>query len=346
MQAITAGIVQHVGNNVSPEVPLSVSLHASCMKSLAISEATQSLPLLTANTILTQAFTTPIFQPTRNGIGSGAVPSLSLPRADAGNRVEMEVTLAASLDASGVAPAHTDMMVGSLFVLNGTTPVTARAVSSVVRPIIDMEPCDTRDDLKEMTEMVTSFNSDLAQEEASVGHISMPDFPELDLSCSDDIFQTEGIRPLPCLLSPINVPSKGNSQQKRCPISVDLLGHVSSWRTDDAEPVDMKKPKPEGKSPSRKKRISEKSCHENLHHINRRDTSAMPRNKDLRHHDYRRRFNQNPQQPERLPYPSCEKGHWTSDHITKRISVIPIRCQRIHRTTAIENGEIQCAEGN
>jgi len=235
--------------------------------------------------------------------------------------VETEVALAASLNASGVVSAHTDTTVNPLSATKSVMPKTARTISKLVGPMID----DTGDDLKEMREMVTSFNSDLAQEVASLGHISMPDFPELDLSCTDDIFQTEGVRPLPSLLSPIHMPSKGDSHQKKHPSSVDLSGHGSSRRTDVAKPVDMKKPKPKGESPSKKKRTSEKSSHESSHHANPKGASAMPRNKELKRVDFRGSFNQELRQPKRLPYlPSSEEGHWTT---SPGVSLVTVRCR-------------------
>ena len=149
-----------------------------------------------------------------------------------------------------------------------------------------MERSDTCDDLEEMREMVTSFNSDLAQEVASLGHISMPDFPELNLSCMDDFFQTETVRPLPSLLSPIHVSSKGDPHQKKHPSSIDLSGRGSSLHMDVAKPAYMEKSKPTAESVSKKKRTSEKSSHESSRHANPKGTSAMPRSKELKRDDF------------------------------------------------------------
>ena len=188
-----------------------------------------------------------------------------------------------------------------------------------------MERSDTCDDLEEMREMVTSFNSDLALEVASLGHISMPDFPELNLSCMDDFFQTETVRPLPSLLSPIHVSSKGDPHQKKHPSSIDLSGRGSSLHMDVAKPAYMEKSKPTAESVSKKKRTSEKSSHESSHHANPKGASAMPRNKELKRVDFRGSFNQELRQPKRLPYlPSSEEGHWTT---SPGVSLVTVLCR-------------------
>ena len=279
---VMAGVLQQAKDKVSPEVPPSALLSASDMRNPAVSGAAEGA-------ILSQALTAPIFRPVRDD-DPGAVPS-------SGNGVETEVALSTSLRASGVISTHTNTTVNLLSAAKSIMPKTTRNVSALVGPMSDVEASDSCDDLKEMREMVTSFNSDLAQEVASLGHISMPDFLELDLSCSDDTFQTEGVRPLLPLLSPIHVSSKGNPHQNKHPVSVDLSGRISSRRTDVAEPAEMKKPKPKAESLSKKKRTSEKSPH-----ANSKVTSAMPKDKELKRDDFRGRLNKEPRQPKRSPY--------------------------------------------
>ena len=279
---VMAGVLQQAKDKASPEVPPSALLSAGDMRNPAASGAAEGA-------ILTRSLTAPIFRPVRDD-DPGAVSSSE-------NSVETEVTLSASLRASDVISTHTNTTVNRLSAAKNIMPKTTHKVSALVGPRSDVEASDSCDDLREMREMVTSFNSDLALEVASLEHISMPDFSELDLSCSDDTFLTEGVRPLQPFLSPIHMSSKGDPHQKKRPVSVDLSGHSSSRHTDVAEPSEMKKPKPKSESLSKQKRISEKSPH-----ANSKVTSAMPRDKELKRDDSRRRLHKEPRQPERLPY--------------------------------------------
>ena len=71
-----------------------------------------------------------------------------LPKANSGNGAKTEVALTASLNATGVTSARTD--VNPLSAMKSVIPKTARTVSELVGPMIDVEPSDTCDDLKEM----------------------------------------------------------------------------------------------------------------------------------------------------------------------------------------------------
>ena len=81
-----------------------------------------------------------------------------LPKANSGNGAKTEVALTASLNATGVTSARTDTTVNPLSATKSVIPKTARTISELVGPMIDVEPSDTCDDLKEMREMVSSFN--------------------------------------------------------------------------------------------------------------------------------------------------------------------------------------------